>query len=141
VKSLEIDITNENSLPEASKKILEFAKTISVFTFDAPMGAGKTTFIKELCKTLGSQSSFSSPTFSIVNEYSSPIKKIYHFDLYRLRKVEELYDIGFEEYLDGGNYCFIDWPQLALDLLSKPYLSIIIKVHQNNRYLSAEIIG
>lgn len=141
VKSLEINIGEENSLAEASKKLLDFAGNVKVFTFEAPMGAGKTTFIKQLCKTLGSKDNFSSPTYSIINEYFSPQGKIYHFDLYRLKSLTEFFDLGGEEYLESGNYCFIEWPELLNDILPKPYLRIIINSGENNRYLRAEIIG
>ncbi len=140
MRSIEIDISNESSLPEACKKLLAFSGAIKVFAFDAPMGAGKTTFIKQLCKSLGSNDSFSSPTYSIVNEYNSPHGKLYHFDMYRIKNADELYDIGFEEYIDSHNYCFIEWPQLDLNLLPKPYMMIIIKANENNRYLRAQII-
>lgn len=140
MKSLQIDISDANELPELARQLLSFAGELKVFAFEAEMGAGKTTFIKALCKALGSKDNFSSPTYSIVNEYSTPTKKLYHFDLYRLKSAEELLDIGFEEYVDGKHYCFIEWPGLALSLLPKPYLSIVINVKENNRYLSAQII-
>ncbi len=140
MKSLEIDISDESSLPEACKKLLAFFGNIKVFAFDAPMGAGKTTLIKQLCKSLGSTDSFSSPTYSIVNEYSFDQDKIYHFDLYRLKSVNELYDIGFEEYIDSPAYCLIEWPQLSLTLLPRPYLMIVIELKGNNRYLRAHSV-
>lgn len=137
---LELDITDVSKLAEACKKIVEFAGNIKVFAFDAEMGAGKTTLIKELCKSLGSKDSFSSPTYSIVNEYQLPNGKIYHFDFYRVVDTEELFDLGLEEYIESGNYCFIEWPDLAETFLPIPHLSIIINHNQNNRYLSAQII-
>ncbi len=89
-----------------------------VFTFNGPMGAGKTTLIKALCTQLGVGAGMSSPTFSIVNEYRSRAgETLYHFDLYRLEKVEELDGIGFGEYIDSGCYCFVEWPDLAEALL------------------------
>lgn len=137
---LELDISDISKISEACKKIIEFAGGIKVFTFDAEMGAGKTTLVKELCKVLGSEDNFSSPTYSIVNEYHSPKGKIYHFDFYRVVDAEELFDLGLEEYIESGNYCFIEWPDLAETFLPIPYLSIIINHNQNNRYLSAQII-
>jgi tRNA threonylcarbamoyladenosine biosynthesis protein TsaE len=88
---------------------------------------------------LGSDDNFSSPTYSIVNEYQCQSGKIYHFDLYRLNSAEELYDIGFEEYIDSGNYCFIEWPEKTLPFIPKTYLSIVINQNENNRYISAQI--
>lgn len=137
---LELDISDVSKLPEACEKLIEFAGDIKVFTFDAEMGAGKTTLIKELCKSLGSKDNFSSPTYSIVNEYQFPKGKIYHFDFYRVVDAEELFDLGLEEYIESGNYCFIEWPDLAETFLPISYLSIIINHNQNNRYLSAQII-
>lgn len=137
---LEIDITEVSKLPEACKKLIEFAGNIKVFAFNGEMGAGKTTFIKELCKTLGSNDNFGSPTYSIVNEYFSPSGKLFHFDFYRVNDAEELFDLGLEEYIESGNYCFIEWPELAETFLPIPYLSVNINVNQNNRYFCAQII-
>ena len=103
------------------------------------MGAGKTTFIKQLCKALGCDKNLSSPTYSIVNEYLSAQGTIFHFDLFRIKTISELYDLGFEEYCDGMRYCFIEWPEKALEILPKPYLSIVINQDKNNRYLRATI--
>jgi tRNA threonylcarbamoyladenosine biosynthesis protein TsaE len=106
-----------------------------IILFDAPMGAGKTTLIKELCVALGSPDSFSSPTYSIVNEYHYPGGKIYHFDLYRLKNIDELYDLGIEEYLDSGHYCLFEWPQLVEDMININYKKIEIEVNGNIRYI------
>lgn len=140
MKKLELDISDVSKLHEACVKLIEFAGPIKVMAFNGAMGAGKTTFIKELCRTLGSDDDFSSPSYSIVNEYKIPAGKIFHFDLYRLKKEEELLDLGFEEYLQSGNYCFIEWPELAQFFLLTPFLTIIIEQRQNNRYFRAEII-
>lgn len=138
---LEIDISDISTLPEACKKLIEFAGNIKVFTFNGEMGAGKTTFIKEFCKTLGSKDNFSSPSYSIVNEYHSSTGKLFHFDFYRVIDAEELFDLGLEDYIESGNYCFIEWPDLAETFLPIPYLTIIIQQNQNNRYFCAEIIA
>lgn len=134
------DITDLSNLPATCRKLLEFAGGIKVIVFSAEMGAGKTTFIKALCSFLGSQDNFSSPTYSIVNEYLYKGGKIFHFDLYRVRSAGELFDFGFEEYIDSGNYCFIEWPEMAFPYITSPYLSVTINHSQNNRYLSAQII-
>ena len=136
---LELDISDLGKLPDACKKLIDFAGDLKIFAFNAEMGAGKTTFIKQLCLTLGSKDNLSSPTYSIVNEYRSSKNKIYHFDFYRIKSVDEIVKIGFEDYVFSGDYCFIEWPDLALPLLPKPYLSIVINHQQNNRYLSAQI--
>ncbi len=86
----------------------------TICLINGEMGAGKTTFIKEICSALGVTETISSPTFSLVNEYISDSgMSIYHFDLYRLNDEEELYDLGFEEYLDQKHYVFIEWPEIG----------------------------
>lgn len=140
MSTLELDITDLQKLPDACKKLFEFAGSVKIFAFNAGMGAGKTTFIKEMCKVLGSKDNFSSPTYSIMNAYKSPQNEIYHFDFYRMKTTGEIVDIGFEDYVFCDNYCFIEWPDLALPLLPRPYLSVVINHNQNNRYLSAQII-
>ncbi|MEN8815667.1 MAG: tRNA (adenosine(37)-N6)-threonylcarbamoyltransferase complex ATPase subunit type 1 TsaE [Nonlabens sp.] len=89
-----------------------------VILFEAPMGAGKTTLIKSICKHLGVEEEITSPTFSLVNEYKGSFIDIMHFDLYRLENEHQLYDIGFEEYVDRASYVFIEWPDIAIPFLS-----------------------
>ena len=137
---LELDISDMYRHETAANQLIEFAKDHRVFLFEAPMGAGKTTFIKSLCQFLNVTDTMSSPTYSIVNEYHTNTNlKLYHFDLYRLKSPEELFELGFEDYVDSGNYLFIEWPELALPFLDS-YLRIIIKIDNNNRYLCAESI-
>ena len=94
------------------------SKPNKVVLFNGLMGAGKTTFIKALCKSLGVQDITSSPTFSLVNEYETPDgQRIYHFDLYRINAEVEALDMGIEEYLYSGNWCFIEWPEKIPNLL------------------------
>ena len=108
-----------------------------MFCFHAPMGAGKTTFIKALCLQIESDSDFSSPTYSLVNVYNSKHGKLFHFDLYRLNSLEEGLDIGIEEYIDSGNYCFIEWPDLIEKALLSTYISVEISISDNIRYFRA----
>lgn len=140
METLDIDISDVTNLPLAAKKLLEFAGYTKIFAIEAQMGGGKTTLIKELCRALGTTNSLSSPTYSIVNEYASAKSKIYHFDLFRIKNITELYDLGFEEYLGSDNYCFIEWPEIALGLIPKPYMSVVITLNKNNRYLRASKI-
>lgn len=134
-----LDISDTKTHPEAAKQLLEFAGKERVFLFDAPMGAGKTTFIKSLSTFLGVIDTMSSPTYSIVNEYRTKNnEKVFHFDLYRVKDSSELLDIGFEDYLDNNAYTFIEWPELAMPFLTS-YLRIIINIEGNNRYLRAQI--
>ncbi|MDO9001124.1 MAG: tRNA (adenosine(37)-N6)-threonylcarbamoyltransferase complex ATPase subunit type 1 TsaE [Bacteroidota bacterium] len=132
---LEITVKEEKELKYLAKPILDLFGNQKVILFDAPMGAGKTTLIKEICLALGSTDSFSSPTYSIINEYHYPEGKIFHFDLYRLKNVEELLDLGIEEYLDSYNYCFFEWPELIENMIKGNYKRIEIEVVENIRYI------
>lgn len=138
MKTLTIDITDFSEHLKAAEHLISFAENEKVFLLDAPMGAGKTTFIKSLCQYLGVMDVMSSPTYSIVNEYHTKNNsKIFHFDLYRLQRPEELMDIGFEEYIDSGCYCFIEWPELGMTFISK-FVKVSIEQKGNKRYLCAE---
>jgi len=121
-----------HDLDAAASQILSLSSNNSIFLFYGDMGAGKTTLIKSLCKQLGTDDNIASPTFSIVNEYITPKESIYHFDFYRLKTQTEALDMGFEEYLYSGNYCFIEWPEKIPDLLPLHYISIKISVESNN---------
>lgn len=121
----------------SATKLLNTFPHSRVFLFEGEMGAGKTTFIKALCSALGSVDNFSSPTFSLVNEYSYPNGKIFHFDLYRIKDLNEVLDIGMDEYLDSGQYCFIEWPEKMLSIISQPAIRISLKVTDNIHYLRA----
>ena len=116
---MEIKIQSPAQLPEAAKQFVQAMDQNTVFAFYGKMGAGKTTFIKAICEELGVTDVINSPTFSIVNEYRSDTtgELIYHFDFYRIKKIEEVYDMGYEDYFDSGAVCFIEWPELIDDLL------------------------
>jgi tRNA threonylcarbamoyladenosine biosynthesis protein TsaE len=110
--------------------------------FDAEMGAGKTTFIKEICLQLGvHESQIGSPTFSIVNEYQGQPERIFHFDFYRLKNIEEAWNIGIEDYFSSGAICLMEWPALVEALIPKPYLHIGIKTEGESRIISATVIN
>jgi tRNA threonylcarbamoyladenosine biosynthesis protein TsaE len=120
---------NKSQLTEVAKKIIEFCKNYAVWIFEGEMGAGKTTLIKAICSVLGVKDEVQSPTFSIVNQYESPEKTIYHFDFYRLKSEQEAYDIGYEEYFYAPNsYCFLEWASKIPNLLPPNYAKIEIKV-------------
>lgn len=98
-----------------------------VFAFYGAMGAGKTTFIKAICRVVGVVDTVLSPTFSIINEYKDLNgNSVYHFDFYRIKKIEEVYDIGYEDYLFSGSYCLIEWPELIEDLLPQDTVKVTI---------------
>ena len=118
-------------LEEVAIKLLEAHPASRVFAFFGAMGVGKTTFIKSLCNLLGATDQVSSPSFSIVNEYYTETgQSIYHFDFYRIKKLEEVYDLGYEHYFYSGNYCFIEWPEKLDDLL--PEDCIRVDMHEEN---------
>ena len=112
---MEIKIVNLEQIREAAKEFIANIGERTVFAFYGKMGAGKTTFVKAVCKELGVDDVITSPTFSIVNEYRSGDtgELIYHFDFYRVKKIEEVYDMGFEDYFYSGALCFIEWPELC----------------------------
>lgn len=122
-------------MPNLASLLIKFAGAKRVFLFEAPMGAGKTTIVKALCKELGVEDHVTSPTFSIVNEYLSQSGPVYHFDFYRLKDEQEAYDLGYEEYFYSGNYCFVEWPQKIQSLLPDNALRIEIELdtEQNRR--------
>lgn len=137
--TLKLDITTIPDHKKAVEQLLGFAGKETVFLFDAEMGCGKTTFIKAICTYLGVKDTMSSPTYSIVNEYKTSNGKVFHFDLYRINKIEELYDLGFEEYFDDKNRIFIEWPALAIPFVNS-CVKINIKIEGNYRYLYATIL-
>lgn len=114
-------------IPEAARQFVEAMAEHTIFAFQAPMGVGKTTFIKAICQELGVQDVITSPTFAIVNEYEAASgQPIYHFDFYRIRRLSEAYDMGCEEYFASGNPCFIEWPEMIEDLLPEDAVAVII---------------
>ncbi len=139
--SLRINISDISLHGAAARELLNFAETHRIMAFEAPMGSGKTTFIKEICRQLGVAGSMSSPTYAIVNEYiTNSGQKVFHFDLYRLKSSLELFDIGFEEYISSGAYVFIEWPEVAFPFINS-YIKVTIESNKNIRYLCAEIIS
>ncbi len=125
---LEFIVEKEAELPKVIQTILDEFKDEKIWLFYGNVGAGKTTFIKQLVAKLGVSDLVQSPTFSIVNHYGD---SIYHFDLYRLKTLEESLDIGIEEYLESGNYCFIEWPDLILPILPDTFLKLEIITLEN----------
>lgn len=125
------------TLPIVAKELLQFASSHRVFCLHGEMGAGKTTFVKELCKAMGVSDEVQSPTFSIVNEYKSGTgDPVFHFDFYRLKKVEEAYDIGYEDYVFSGQYCFIEWPEKVESLLNFAKADIFISSDNHTRTIT-----
>ncbi|PWK19951.1 tRNA threonylcarbamoyladenosine biosynthesis protein TsaE [Xanthomarina spongicola] len=118
-------------LQTVAKQLIKNLKSKTIL-LEGDMGVGKTTLIKELVKALGSADEVSSPTFSIVNEYELKNDKIYHFDFYRIKDIEEAYNFGIEDYLDSNNWIIIEWPELIEELITDKYNRIILSLNDDN---------
>ncbi|MBQ3876866.1 MAG: tRNA (adenosine(37)-N6)-threonylcarbamoyltransferase complex ATPase subunit type 1 TsaE [Prevotella sp.] len=154
---MEIRIQDLSQIRQAAREFISHMGNHTVFAFYGKMGAGKTTFIKAICEELGVEEVITSPTFAIVNEYTaspspseggeivppspSPSEgrlSIYHFDFYRIKRLEEVYDMGYEDYFYSGALCFIEWPELAEELLPEDAVSVRIEEQPDgSRLISA----
>ena len=125
-------IKDISALKDTAQQLLSYFPEDRIFAFYGAMGAGKTTFIKALCRDLGSQDNITSPSFALINEYSTDKGSvIYHFDFYRIKKLEEAYDLGYEDYIYSGNYCFIEWPEMIQSLLPTGIVEVKINEEGN----------
>lgn len=125
--ALRLENVELQSLGAVASDLLKRSERARVWLFYGDMGAGKTTLIKEICRHLGVIDPMSSPTFSIVNEYLTDSgEKVFHFDFFRLKGVEEAYDIGTEDYFFSGSYCFVEWPEKVLSLVPDKFVEIRI---------------
>ena len=114
-------------IDKTAKIVLSLNPSTKIFIFNGEMGSGKTTIIKAIIKELGYEGIVSSPTFSLINEYFNG-DKIYHFDFYRIKSREELLDIGIDEYISSNDWCFIEWPNLIVDMLPDKHIELNIDV-------------
>ena len=130
---MEIKIESLDGIRAAAKEFVANIGDATVFAFYGSMGAGKTTFIKAVCEELGVEDVITSPTFAIVNEYLSATtdELIYHFDFYRIKKLDEVYDMGYEDYIYSGALCFIEWPELIEELLPTDAVKVNITVGED----------
>lgn len=129
-----ITYTSLSEIDSVAKAILEFGKKMPVWIFEGQMGAGKTTLVKAICKSLVVTSNVQSPTYSLVNEYvTKKGENIYHFDFYRIKSEEEAMDIGVEDYLYSGERCFIEWPSKIENLLPTKYMTVAIEVSEEGQ--------
>lgn len=125
---MEITINGLDTIRSAARQFIENIGSSRVFAFYGKMGAGKTTFVKALCEELGCDDVITSPTFAIVNEYTDGEQQpVYHFDFYRIKKLEEVYDMGYEEYFYSGALCLIEWPELIEDVLPDGTVRVTIE--------------
>lgn len=129
---MEIRVNNISEINKAAKEFIANIGNNYVFAFYGKMGAGKTTFIKAVCEELEVTDIITSPTFAIVNEYhSEKVGNIYHFDFYRIKKLEEVYDMGYEDYFYSQSLCFIEWPELVEDLLPENVIKVTIEENED----------
>lgn len=137
---MKIKIDNLSDVASAAKEFVSnIDPEMTVYAFRGKMGAGKTTFIAEVCKALGVSDDISSPTFSIINEYRSDetAELIYHFDFYRIKSQEEALDAGVEDYFFSGALCFVEWPEMIEDLLPGNTVDVFIEVQEDNSRIIA----
>jgi len=130
-----IIINSIKELDQIASEIISFSQFKKILFF-GDMGVGKTTIITSLCKYLKVTDQISSPTFSIINEYlTNDNSKVLHFDMYRLKNKEEVFDLGFEDYIDNDYYCFVEWPEIISEFIPNNYLEIKILIENKNRVL------
>lgn len=132
-------VTRPQELEKTAREVLA-AGDWRIFAFSGDLGAGKTTMIKHFCQQLRVEDTVQSPTFSIVNEYkTSSGASVFHMDFYRIRKTEEVFDLGYEDYLFSGNYCFIEWPEIIEELLPKDVVKIRLDIEgENSRKITVQ---
>ena len=126
MKEVEFHASGLQSLPSVAEAILREAGNHRLLAFYGAMGVGKTTLIRTICHSLGVVTEVTSPTFALVNEYPSDRGPVYHFDFYRINKIEEALDFGIDEYFDSGNYCFMEWPEKLEELLPEPLVRLYL---------------
>ena len=144
MNSKEFHINSVEALTEVSEYLISLRDEADIIAFYGAMGAGKTTLIKNLCHKMGVTDEVNSPTFAIVNEYvTEEGESVYHFDFYRIKKLEEAYDIGYENYFDSGNLCLIEWPEMIEPLLPEKYIRVEIQQGEtdNERIIKCELIN
>ena len=142
---MEIRIENLDNIRATAREFIQHMGEARVFAFYGKMGAGKTTFVKAICEELGVEDVITSPTFAIINEYSIDnhdvqrstfnVQRIYHFDFYRIKKLEEVYDMGYEDYFYSGALCFIEWPELIEEILPDDAVRVSIIEQQDGSRL------
>lgn len=142
MKNLLIEGYDAAALPQVSARLLTVFPDARFFALYGAMGVGKTTLVKSCCSHLGVADNVCSPTFAIVNEYTGRDgEPVYHFDCYRLKRIEEAFDLGAGEYFDSGCYCFVEWPELVEPLLPDSYVRVDMEEKDGLRSLKAELMN
>lgn len=137
---MELTINDLADIRSVARQFIDAMDGRTIFAFYGKMGVGKTTFTKAICEELGVEDVINSPTFAIVNEYEDGQgNPIYHFDFYRIKRLVEAYDIGFEEYLDSGNLCLIEWPELIEELLPEDTVKVSIEEQEDGSRIVRDI--
>jgi tRNA threonylcarbamoyladenosine biosynthesis protein TsaE len=127
-----ITIKRLEDYPQAAREFVKLLDKGRIFAFYGKMGSGKTTFIKSICEELGVEDTINSPTFAIVNEYEDRDRNtIFHFDFYRIKSIEEVYNMGYEEYFYGDAVCFMEWPELIEELLPEETVKVFVEEGEN----------
>ena len=139
-KIANFQIESEKQLIEVCMGLDKMLNHSNIVLLNGDMAAGKTTLVKAYCKYKNVKDLSTSPSFGLVNEYQIGEKKLYHFDLYRVNEEEELYDIGFEEYLDSGNICFIEWPEIGKNFITESYILVNLLVVGEKRIVELKLI-
>ena len=131
---MKIIIKDKKHLHKAAVRFLDYTHGKKIFSFYGSMGAGKTTIIKAICEVLGTVDIVTSPTFTLVNEYKTAIgESLFHIDFYRIKKAEDVFDFGFEEYMSSGSYCFMEWPEIVRNILPPETMNVNITVDDNEQ--------
>lgn len=142
IRNMKATFNTTEQLPSIAEQLVSTFHEERFFAFFGAMGVGKTTLIKEICNHLGICDNVCSPTFAIINEYrSSAGDPVYHFDFYRIKNIEEAYDIGYEEYFYSGDYCFVEWSEKIETILPDRYVQVTITECDGVRELSAELVS
>lgn len=135
-----ITISSIQDLDNAAKRLIKSLNGNRKVAFSGEMGAGKTTLIQSVCRLLGVKDSVNSPTFALINEYfTQEGTSIFHFDLYRIEDVSEMYDFGYEDYFYSDAYCFIEWPEKAMELIPEDFIFVRIEVLEDGSRIIKEL--
>lgn len=128
-------------LEDVAKRLISSHPNSLIYAFYGDLGAGKTTLIQAICKHLGVTDTVNSPTFALVNVYQSPVGEIYHFDFYRIKKIGELFDIGYEDYFFSGNRCFIEWPEKIEEYLPPGTIKIHMEADPEDDFRTITVLN